>query len=159
LKVAEIETPVVPDDGVLVRVHAASVTPVDLFSMTPVRHFMRRVAARGKQQPEVMGHDFAGTVTAVGAAVTQFDVGDEVFRAHTGAFTEYVAVPESAGVVWKPAGSGFEQAAAVPVAALTALQAVRDHGRIQLGHRVLVNGLPAVWVISRSRSPRRSAAK
>jgi len=140
LKVAEIEMPVVTDDGVLVRVRAASVNPVDLFSLTPVRHFMRRVAARGKPRPEVIGHDFAGTVTAVGAAVTQFHVGDEVFGAHKGAFAEYLAVPESAGVVRKPAGSGFEEAAAVPVAALTALQAVRDHGRIQPGQRVLVNG-------------------
>jgi NADPH:quinone reductase-like Zn-dependent oxidoreductase len=68
---------------------------------------MRRVAARGKVQPEVIGHDFAGTVMAVGVAVTQFEVGDEVFGAHKGAFAEYVAVPESAGVVWKPASSGF----------------------------------------------------
>jgi len=81
LKVAEIETPVVPDDGVLVRVHAASINPVDLFSLRPVRHFMRRVAAR---QAAARGHrpHFAGTVAAVGAAVTQFDVGDEVFGAH-----------------------------------------------------------------------------
>jgi NADPH:quinone reductase-like Zn-dependent oxidoreductase len=140
LKVAEIETPVVPDDGVLVRVRAASVNPVDLFSLTPAQHFMRRLAARGKPRPEVIGHDFAGTVTGVGAAVTRFHVGDEVFGAHKGAFAEYVAVPESAGVVFKPAGPGFEEAAAVPVAALTALQAVRDHGRIQPGQRVLVNG-------------------
>jgi NADPH:quinone reductase-like Zn-dependent oxidoreductase len=140
LTVAEIETPIVPDDGVLVRVHTASINPVDLFSLTPMRHFTRRVAARGKLQPEVIGHDFAGTVTAVGAAVRRFHLGDEVFGAHRGAFAEYVAVPESAGVVWKPAVSGFEEAAAVPVAALTALQAVRDHGRIQPGQRVLVNG-------------------
>ena len=140
LKVAEIETPVVADDDVLVRVRAASINPVDLFSLTPAQHFMRRVAARGRARAEVMGHDFAGTVTAVGAAVTQFHVGDDVFGAHKGAFAEYLAMPESAGVVRKPAGSGFEEAAAVPVAALTALQAVRDHGRIQPGQRVLVNG-------------------
>src|SRR2546427_4131186 len=63
LRVAEIEAPVVPDDGVLVRVRAASVNPVDLFSLTPAQHFMRRVAARGKRRPEAFGHDFAGTVT------------------------------------------------------------------------------------------------
>src|SRR5712692_7726629 len=91
LKVVEIETPVVPDDGVLVRVHAASINPVDLFSLTPVQHFMRRVAARGKARSEVIGHDFAGTVTAVGADATQFHVGDDVFGAHKGTFAAYVA--------------------------------------------------------------------
>lgn len=140
LKVAEIETPAVPDDGVLVRVHASSINPVDLFSLTPVQHFMRRLAARGKAQAEVLGNDFAGTVMAVGSAVTQFRAGDEVFGAHKGAFAQYLAVPESAGVVCKPTGADFAAAAAVPVAALTALQAVRDHGCIQPGQRVLVNG-------------------
>lgn len=140
IRVAEVATPAVPADGVLVRVHAASVNPVDLFTLTPVRHLARRATARGKTQPEVMGHDFAGTVGAVGDAVTTFGVGDEVFGAHTGAFAEYLSVPERAGIVRKPANVDFGEAAAVPVAALTALQAVRDHGRIQPGQRVLVNG-------------------
>ena len=140
IRVAEVDTPAVPTDGVLVRVHAASVNPVDLFALAAVRHFARWTAARGKRQPEIMGHDFAGTVAAVGNAVTKFRVGDEVFGAHTGAFAEYLSVPERAGIVHKPANASFAEAAAVPVAALTALHAVRDHGRLQPGQRVLVNG-------------------
>src|SRR5437762_3106880 len=122
IRVAEVDTPAVPPDGVLVRVHAASVNPVDLFSLSPVRHAARWAAGRGKPQPEVMGHDFAGTVAAVGNAVTALRAGDEVFGAHTGTFAEYVSVPERAGVVRKPANVSFAAAAAVPVAALTALQ-------------------------------------
>jgi NADPH:quinone reductase-like Zn-dependent oxidoreductase len=140
IRVAEVDTPDVPADGVLVRVRAASVNPVDLFSLSPVRHAARWAAGRGRPQPEVMGHDFAGTVAAVGDAVTAFKAADEVFGSHTGTFAEYVSVPERAGVVPKPANVSFPAAAAVPVAALTALQAVRDHGRLQPGQRVLVNG-------------------
>src|SRR5215470_7671187 len=140
IRVTEVDTPTIPADGVLVRVHAASVNPVDLFSLSPVRHVSRWAAARGRPQPEVMGHDFAGTVAAVGDAVTQFRAGDEVFGAHAGAFAQYVSVAEGAGIVLKPVHVSFAEAAAVPVAALTALQAVRDRGRIQPGQRVLVNG-------------------
>jgi NADPH:quinone reductase-like Zn-dependent oxidoreductase len=140
IRVVEVATPTVPADGVLVRVQAASVNPVDLFALAPVRHAARWAAARGKPQPEVMGHDFSGTVAAVGNAVTMFRVGDEVFGSHTGAFAEYLSVPERAGIVRKPANVSFPEAAAVPVAALTALQAVRDHGRMRPGQRVLVNG-------------------
>ena len=140
IRVTEVDSPPVPADGVLVRVRAASVNPVDLFALSPVRNFSRRAAARGRRQPEVMGHDFAGTVAAVGDAVTHFHVGDDVFGSQAGAFAEYIAVPEGAGIVHKAAGVTFPDAAAVPVAALTALQAVRDHGRMQSGQRVLVNG-------------------
>jgi NADPH:quinone reductase-like Zn-dependent oxidoreductase len=140
IRVAEVDTPAIPADGVLVRVHASSVNPVDLFSLSPVRHFSRWAAARGRPQPEVMGRDFAGTVAAVGDAVTRFRAGDEVFGAQPGAFAQYVSVAEGAGIVRKPGHVAFAEAAAVPVAALTALQAVRDHGRIQPGQRVLVNG-------------------
>lgn len=140
IRVTEVDTPAFPSDSVLVRVHAASVNPVDLFSLTPVRQYARRAAARGKPQPEVMGHDFAGTVAAVGDAVTQFGVGDAVFGSREGAFAGYISVPEKAGIVPKPANVTFAEAAAVPVAALTALQAVRDHGRFEPGQRVLVNG-------------------
>jgi NADPH:quinone reductase-like Zn-dependent oxidoreductase len=140
IRVTEVDTPAVPADGVLVRVRAASVNPVDLFALSPVRHLARWAAARGRPRPEVMGQDFAGTVAAVGEAVRRFHAGDDVFGSHGGAFAEYVSVPEGAGIVHKAAGVSFADAAAVPVAALTALQAVRDHGRMQPGQRVLVNG-------------------
>jgi NADPH:quinone reductase-like Zn-dependent oxidoreductase len=140
IRVVEVDKPAVPANGALVRVHAASVNPVDLFALSPVRHFARWAGARGRPRPEVMGQDFAGTVAAVGDAVTAFRVGEEVFGSHSGAFAEYLSVPERAGIVRKPASVSMAEAAAVPVAALTALQAVRDHGRIQPGQRVLVNG-------------------
>ena len=140
IRMAEVDTPAVPADGVLVRVRAASVNPVDLFALSPVRHLSRWVGARGKPQSEVIGHDFAGTVAAVGDAVTRFHIGDDVFGSQAGAFAEYVSVAEGAGIVHKAAGVSFVDAAAVPVAALTALQAVRDHGRLRAGQRVLVNG-------------------
>src|SRR5215467_12647432 len=140
VRVAEIDTPAVPADGALVRVHAASVNPVDLFALSPVGHFSRWAAARGRPRPEVIGHDFAGTVAAVGDAVTRFHVGDDVFGSQAGAFAEFVCVAEGAGIVHKAANVSFADAAALPVAALTALQAVRDHGRLQSGQRVLVNG-------------------
>jgi NADPH:quinone reductase-like Zn-dependent oxidoreductase len=140
IRVTEVDTPTIAADGVLVRVHAASVNPVDLFSLSPVSHFSRWVASRGRPRPEVIGHDFAGTVAAVGDAVTRFRTGDEVFGSQGGAFAEYVAVPEGAGIVRKASHVTFADAAAVPVAGLTALQAVRDLGRMRPGQRVLVNG-------------------
>ena len=140
IRVTDVDTPAVPADGVLVRVRAASVNPVDMFSLSPVRHFSRWTAARGRPRPEVIGHDFAGTVAAVGDAVTRFHVGDDVFGSQAGAFAEYVSVAEGAGIVHMDAQVSFEGAAAVPVAALTALQALRDHGRMRAGQRVLVNG-------------------
>jgi len=93
-----------------------------------------------KPKQQAIGTDFAGTVDAVGKDVTQFRPGDEVFGGRTGAFAEYVCVREERAVVLKPANLTFEQAAAVPVAALTALQGLRDKGQIQPGHKVLING-------------------
>jgi NADPH:quinone reductase-like Zn-dependent oxidoreductase len=134
LKVEEIARPAVPDDGVLVRVHASSVNPVDLYALTPVAHLTRSL------RPAVVGTDFAGTVEAVGRAVTLFQPGDEVFGGGRGAFAEYICVSEQKAVIRKPAGVSFEQAATVVVAGSTALQALRDHGRIKRGQRVLING-------------------
>src|SRR2546421_10973145 len=134
LKVEKFERPAVPDDGVLVRVHASSVNPVDLYALTPVAHLTRSF------KPAVVGTDFAGTVEAVGRAVTLFQPGDEVFGGGRGAFAEYICVSEQKAVVLKPVGVSFEQAATVVVAGSTALQALRDHGRIKPGQRVLING-------------------
>jgi len=134
LKVEEAERPLVSDDGVLVRVRASSANTVDLYALTPVAHLQRSL------KPGVVGTDFAGTVESVGKAVTLFRPGDEVFGGGRGAFAEYMFIPERKAVVRKPAGLSFEQAATVAVAGTTALQGLRDHGRIERGQRVLING-------------------
>ena len=134
LKVEEVERPIVSDDSVLVRVRASSANPVDLYSLTPVAHLQRSL------KPGAVGTDFAGTVESVGKAVTLFRPGDEVFGGGRGAFAEYMCIPERKAVVRKPAGLSFEQAGTVAVAGTTALQALRDHGRVERGQRVLING-------------------
>ncbi len=138
LRLEEIGKPVVTEDGVLVRIRASSINPVDFFTFSRAAHIARKLSR--KRGPQVVGTDFAGTVEAVGKNVTHFKPGDEVFGGRQGAFAEYVAMPESGPLVGKPANVTFEQAAAVPVAAITALQAVRDHGRVRPGQRVLING-------------------
>src|SRR5438874_11248258 len=134
LKVEEAERPLVSDDGVLVRVRASSANTVDLYALTPVAHLQRSL------KPGVVGTDFAGTVESVGKAVTLFEPGDEVFGGGRGAFAEYICIPERKAVVRKPAMVSFEHAATVAVAGTTALQALRDHGRVERGQRVLING-------------------
>ena len=137
LTLEEIERPVVPDDGVLVRVQASSVNPVDFFSLSGMAYVSRTLRVL-KPKRAVLGTDFAGIVQSVGKSITQFQPGDEVFGGRSGAFAEFVCVRRA--VVRKPANLTFEQAAAVPVAAITALQALRDHGRVQAGQKVLING-------------------
>ena len=138
LRLDETERPAVPDDGVLVRVHASSVNPVDLFPLSGAGRLVRRM--NRKPRLDVLGTDFAGTVASVGKDVTRFRPGDEVFGGEHGAFAEYVSISQTAGLALKPAGITFEQAGTVGVAALTALQAVRDHGQVKPGHKVLING-------------------
>ena len=138
LELKEIERPAVVDDGVLVRVHAASVNPFDWHFLTGTPYLARLGVGLRKPKNHVLGVDFAGTVEAVGKEVTQFHPGDEVFGARNGAFGEYVCVRKS--VALKPGNLTFEQAAAVPVAGVTALQGLRDKGRLQAGHKVLING-------------------
>lgn len=140
LRLQEIDKPVPADHDIVVRVRASSINPVDFFPLTPVAYRARWLSARGKPEPVVPGTDFAGTVESVGPAVTHFKPGDEVFGGCRGAFAAYLSLSESGPVVHKPANVSFAQAAAVPVAAVTALQAVRDHGRIVAGHKVLING-------------------
>jgi len=138
LKLEEIGKPAVPDDGVLVRVHASSVNPVDLFPLSGAGRLTRRI--NRKPRLDVLGTDFAGTVESVGKDVTRFRPGDEVFGGEHGSFAEYVSISETGGLARKPANITFEQAGTVAVAALTALQAVRDHGQVKPGHKVLING-------------------
>jgi NADPH:quinone reductase-like Zn-dependent oxidoreductase len=141
LQLTEIDRPVVSDNDVLVRVHAAAVNPLDWHSMRGEPLIMRMgMGLRKPKKSEVMGVDFAGIVESVGAGVSRFKPGDEVFGGRSGAFAEYTCVPEDRAMALKPATMTFEQAAAVPVAAVTALQALRDHGHIQPGQKVLING-------------------
>jgi len=140
LEIRDIEKPTPADDEVLVRVRAASVNPADWYGVTGRPWVARPTMGFFKPKETRVGVDFAGTVEAVGKDVTQFRPGDDVFGGRTGAFAEYVCVREERAVVPKPANVTFEQAAAVPVAALTALQGLRDKGRLQPGQKVLVNG-------------------
>lgn len=140
LKLEDIDKPVVADDSVLVHVRASSANIADLFPLTRMAHVSRRLSVRREPKREVLGRDFAGTVEAIGKSVTRFQPGDDVFGVRRGAFAEYVCIPENGAVARKPANVTFEQAAAVPVAAITALQGLRDKGEIQPGQLVLIQG-------------------
>ena len=136
------------DDQVLVQVHAAGVNPLDWHYLRGEPYLMRASSGLGAPTDIRMGVDFAGTVAAVGKSVTQFRVGDEVFGGASGAFGEYVTVRESRALTIKPANVSFEQAAAVPIAAITALQALRDKGELKPGQKVLINGAEVTGVCS-----------
>jgi len=138
LKVEEIEKPVPNDNQVLVKVRANSVNPLDLTIRGPL--LLRPLFGLRKPKDTRLGVDYSGTVEAVGKNVTNFKPGDEVFGGKNGAIAEYVCVLADRAVVLKPANMTFEQAAAVPVAAITALQGLRDKGKIQSGQKVLING-------------------
>jgi NADPH:quinone reductase-like Zn-dependent oxidoreductase len=140
LEFGPVEKPEPAADEVLVRVHAASVNPLDWHFMRGSPYVMRFMSGLGKPADTRLGVDFAGTVEAVGDAVTRFEPGDAVFGGANGAFAEYLTVRESGAVAMKPENVTFEEAATVPVAALTALQALRDKGRLQPGQKVLING-------------------
>jgi NADPH:quinone reductase-like Zn-dependent oxidoreductase len=140
LRLADVAKPAPGDDEVLVAVRAAAVNPLDWHYMTGTPYIMRLESGLGRPKSERLGVDFAGTVVAVGANVKRFRPGDEVLGSRFGAFADYVVVREGRALVPKPANLSFEQAAAVPVAAITALQGLRDKGRVQPGDRVLING-------------------
>lgn len=140
LALEHVEKPLPSENEVLVKVRAASVNPLDWHYMRGSPYFMRLGAGIGSPTDIRLGVDFAGTVEAVGPKVTRFKPGDDVFGGRTGAFAEYVLVPEGRAIVHKPAEVSFEQAASLPIAALTALQALRDKGDLQPGQKVLING-------------------
>jgi NADPH:quinone reductase-like Zn-dependent oxidoreductase len=140
LQLEEVAKPVAKDDQVLVKIHAASVNPIDWHVMRGSPYIMRLSSGLGSPDDVRVGVDFAGTVEAVGSKVTRFKPGDEVFGGRSGALAEYIAIREDRALTLKPANLTFEQAAAIPVAAITALQALRDKGQLQPGHRVLING-------------------
>jgi len=138
LTLTDVEKPVPSDNQVLVRVRAASVNPLDI----TIRGFwfLRPFSGMRKPKDIRLGVDYAGKVETVGKNVTRFKPGDEVFGGRNGALAEYVCVLPDRAVMLKPANMTFEQAASVPVAAITALQGLRDKGRIKPGQKVLVNG-------------------
>jgi NADPH:quinone reductase-like Zn-dependent oxidoreductase len=145
LELQEVEQPELTDDGVLVRVRASSVNRVDWYDVTGTPWIARPMTGLRRPKSRLIGVDFAGTVEAVGKDVTDLQPGDDVFggKSGGGSFAEYVCVPmgvERKRVARKPANLTFEEAAAVPVAAITALQGLRDHGQLQPGYKVLVNG-------------------
>ena len=144
LELKEVEKPTPKDDEVLIKVHAASANAAD-WHLLRGDPFLLRLTGTGLLKPKnkILGADVAGRVEAVGRNIKQIQLGDEVFgdisAGGWGGFAEYVSVPESA-LVLKPANISFEEAAAVPMAAVTALQGIRDKGQIQPGQRVLING-------------------
>jgi NADPH:quinone reductase-like Zn-dependent oxidoreductase len=139
LQFKEVEKPAPKDGEVLVKIHAASANPLDWHLMRGAPFLVRLAGGLRKPKDPRLGADFAGRVEAVGNNVTQFQPGDEVFGACTGSFAEYASVPENR-LALKPTKSSFEEAAAIPVAAITALQGLRDKGQIQHGQKVLING-------------------
>lgn len=140
LRLEDIDEPTPGPHGVVVRVHAASLNRADWFVTTGRPIILRAGVGLRRPRVAVRGRDLAGTITAVGSAVTGFGPGDEVYaETTTGSFAEYACVPERL-LAPKPTNLTFEQAAAVPVAAVTALQGLRDVGRVRPGQAVLING-------------------
>jgi NADPH:quinone reductase-like Zn-dependent oxidoreductase len=140
LHLEEIDKPLVKDDEVLVRVRAASANPADWHFLRGLPYIMRPQSGLHRPKNRVLGRDIAGQIDAVGKDVTHFRPGDEVFaNVERGGFAEYTCVSEGF-LVPKPANLTFEQAAAVPLAALTALQGLRDAGELQRGQKVLIIG-------------------
>jgi NADPH:quinone reductase-like Zn-dependent oxidoreductase len=140
LRLAEVARPTPGEQDVLVRIYAAAANPLDWHRMRGAPFLVRLQEGLLRPRETILGADIAGRVEAVGAGVTQFRPGDAVFGGvSAGGFAEYAVAPAHA-LVLKPTGCSFEEAAAIPVAALTALQCLRDKGQLQVGQRVLVNG-------------------
>lgn len=139
LRLTEVEKPIPKDNEILVQIHAASANPLDWHFMRGKPYLIRPTSGLRKPKDPRLGVDFAGRVEAVGSGVTAFRPGDEVFGSRRGAFAEYLCTQGKA-MALKPANLTFEQAAAIPVAATTALQGLRDKAAVQPGQRVLING-------------------
>ncbi|MEM9688423.1 MAG: NAD(P)-dependent alcohol dehydrogenase [Pseudomonadota bacterium] len=140
LAYGDVEKPTPGTDEILVRVRAASINPLDYHLMRGSPYVLRLMYGLGSPDDARVGVDFAGIVEAVGADVTNFAPGDKVFGRGLGAFAEYLTIGESRAVVKMPESASFEQAAGLPIAGITALQALRDKGALEAGQRVLVNG-------------------
>jgi NADPH:quinone reductase-like Zn-dependent oxidoreductase len=140
LRLEDVETPTPGDDELLVRVRAAAVNPLDWHYMRGKPYVMRLGSGLRRPKDTRLGVDFAGTVEAVGRNVTGFKPGDAVFGGRSGALAQFVTVRQDRAVALKPSNVSFEQAGAVAIAATTALQGLRDAGRLQPRQKVLING-------------------
>ena len=138
IEVGEVEKPKPAEEQVLVRVRASSLNALDWYGFSGRPYFARPLMGFRKPRSSAIGADFAGVVEAVGEGVDDFARGDEVYGCVTGSLAEYVVTGKA--IARKPANASFEEAATVPVAGFTALQGLRDHGGVQPGQRVLVNG-------------------
>ena len=139
LNLAEVAQPVMKENQMLVRVKAASLNAGDVFTLHGSPWLTRLMVGFPKPKNHILGWDMAGVVEVVGSSVTQIRPGDEVYAACSGTLAEYVSVAEDK-LVLKPVNLTFEQAAAVPTGAITALQGLRDAGKLQSGQKVLING-------------------
>lgn len=140
IELVKTEKPSPKDNEVLVKIMAASVNPLDWHYMRGSPYFMRLGSGIGAPDDFRMGVDFAGTAEAIGKNVTRFSPGDRVFGGKSGAFAEYLVAGEDRAIARIPDNVTFEQAAATPIAGLTALQGLRDHGQLKAGQKVLING-------------------
>jgi NADPH:quinone reductase-like Zn-dependent oxidoreductase len=139
LELRDVDRPMIGADEVLIRVRAAGVNIADWAVMSGLPYIARPAYGFRRPKADVRGTDVAGTIEAVGSAVTRFEVGDDVFGASDGSYADFTAASESK-VARKPSNLTYEQAAAVPMAGLVALQALRDHGHVGPGQKVLING-------------------
>ncbi len=139
IELKQVARPTIKDNEVLVHVHAASLNAGDVFALRGSPWLIRLIAGLNKPKNYILGCDLAGRVEAVGSRVTRFKPGDEVFGAGIGTLAEYAHVAEDK-LTLKPADLTFEQAAAIPTAAVTALLGLRDAGKLQPGQQVLING-------------------
>ena len=140
VEIRDLEKPVPAEDEVLVRIRASSLNLGDWYAVQGRPWVGRTAMGLRKPKDERLGTDYAGVVEAVGKDVTDFKAGDEVFGGRSGAFADYVVAKAERAIVPKPTTASYEEAAAVPVAALTALQALRDKGGLEPGQRVLIHG-------------------
>jgi len=139
LSLKELDKPVIKENDVLVRVHAAALNAGDYFSMKGSPWVARFTVGFPKPKNYILGWDLAGHIKAVGKKVMRFQPGDEVFASCNGTLAEYACAAED-NLAMKPTNLTFEQAAAVPTAALTALQGLREAGKVRPGQKVLING-------------------
>lgn len=140
LEYLDVGKPQPSPSEVIVEIKAAAVNPLDYHYMRGSPYIMRLSTGIGAPSDHRMGVDFAGVVVETGNKVTKFEVGDAVFGGRDGAFADYVVVPEDKAIAAKPDNVSFAEAAAIPIAAVTALQALRDDGQLQAGDKVLING-------------------
>lgn len=140
LRVERVAKPTPKEGQVLIRIHAASVNPAEWHRITGKPYVLRLDGGIGAPKDTRAGYDMSGVVEAVGPGVTRFKPGDEVFGGAGGALAEYALAREHGGIALKPVNLSFEEAAGVPIAAVTALEGLRDNGHIAAGQKVLING-------------------